>query len=49
MGKMIVNVRYCSKSGELSSRAYSYYADIPLSVGDRVVVSPPTRETARRW
>ena len=38
MGKLIVNVRYCSKSGELSSRAYSYYADIPLSVGDRVVV-----------
>ena len=38
MEKMIVNVRYCGNGGELSSRAYSYYADIPLSVGDRVVV-----------
>ena len=38
MAKTIVNVRYRSKSGELSSRAYSYYADIPLCVGDRVAV-----------
>ena len=45
MEKMIVNVRYCGNGGELSSRSYSYYADIPLSVGDRVVA--PTYKGGR--
>ncbi|MEA5041583.1 MAG: hypothetical protein VB053_03465 [Oscillibacter ruminantium] len=37
MEKVIVAVRYCGKDGEPSGRAFNYFTDIPLAVGDRVI------------
>lgn len=38
MEKQIVNVRYCGRDGQPAGRPYSYYTEIPLQVGDRVIV-----------
>lgn len=36
--KEIVEVQFCGASGKPQGRRYSYYTDIPLEVGDRVIV-----------
>ncbi|WP_298021148.1 hypothetical protein [uncultured Dysosmobacter sp.] len=36
--KEIVEIRYCGQDGQPRGKAYSYYTDIPLAVGDRVIV-----------
>lgn len=36
--KEIVEIQYCGQDGQPKGKAYSYFADIPLAVGDRVVV-----------
>ena len=38
MEKQIVNVRYCGRDRQPAGRPYSYYTEISLQVGDRVIV-----------
>lgn len=36
--KEIVEIQYCGSDGKPSAKKYSYFTDIPLEVGDRVIV-----------
>lgn len=36
--KEIVEIQYCGEDGAPHGKRYSYYTDIPLAAGDRVIV-----------